>query len=116
MAEINQFNSLNLRQLRASLDSSLKDIEKEYGVTISLGTMRFSSDETNVKLTVRTKEGIINQQDFPNSGVKFTANGVIYTVVDFKPKSYKYPYVGVDQKGKRYKFSEETIIKNKITN
>lgn len=113
MNKINTFHSANISQLRAHINKALADVENEFGIKISLGTMRYDANSVSVKLSLETESAVADSQNFPNKGVKFIYNGETFTVTGYKPRSFKYPYIAVNQKGKSYKFSANAVTKSK---
>lgn len=117
MPKIQKFDRQNLKVLRTELTDVLKSVENKYGIKISLGAMTFDSNEFRVKMTCNTEnsgalrlvEGITSN---PNSVIGkrvMLKGGKIGTVVDYKPRNYKYPYI-VETGGKRYKVHKPNFV------
>lgn len=119
------FDKARLRQLRPQIEAALQDLAEKEQLSISLGSARFTSDNVTFKLelstvnndgTVNTKEG----EDFkfyasryglkPEAlGATFRHAGDVYTIKGCKPRSHKYPILGVNSNGKTYKFHSSTV-------
>lgn len=56
MAKIQQFSKANLKQLRVDIQSKFDEIEKEFGVSLSIGNISFdqNSFKTSLEATLTT--------------------------------------------------------------
>jgi hypothetical protein len=120
------FDRKALQALRPKIEKALQELAEAEGISIDLGSARFSSDNATFKLvlstvntdgTVNTKEG----EDFkfyaPNRyGLKaealdatFTRQGEQWTITGCKPRSTKYPILAKNRNGKTYKFAPEDV-------
>ena len=59
-------NSQKVQSFRGDFEKAVAQLEKDYGVTISLGTIRFDSNELRTKMTARVGEAPIKstREDF----------------------------------------------------
>lgn len=107
--------------------SELQDIEKEYGIKISLGNCTYSDSNATFKLEVSdigdngevmTKEA----EDFKRRAslyglspkdlgrvIKDPLSGEEYTIIGLKTRSTKYPILAKGKNGKTYKFPVDVI-------
>jgi hypothetical protein len=51
---IQTFDKTNLKALRVSLDSALKQVAEEHGIALSIGNISFQDDEFTTRLTGRS--------------------------------------------------------------
>ena len=86
-------NRQTVKSFRTDFQSAVQQLEKQYGVNINLGTIRFDASELRAKMTATT--GTVSEKltksDF-NIGDKVTINhrkciGKIYTVVKIMKKN-----------------------------
>ena len=59
-------NSQKVQSFRGDFEKAVTQLEKDYGVTISLGTIRFNSNELRAKMTARVGEKVVRatREDF----------------------------------------------------
>ena len=59
-------NSQKVQTFRDDFEKAVAQLEKDYGVTISLGTIRFNSNELRAKMTARVGEKAVRatREDF----------------------------------------------------
>ena len=59
-------NSQKVQTFRDDFENAVAQLEKDYGVAISLGTIRFSSNELRAKMTARVGEKAVRatREDF----------------------------------------------------
>ena len=115
MPKITSFTKQNISLVRPALEAALSQIKRDFGVEISIGTIRYDSNTIGTKVTITTEKGIEAKQEFSNKGTKFILKGVTYTVTEYKPRNFKYPYIAVNSRGTSYKFTAITVNANKIT-
>lgn len=125
MSKIKNFSKPTLTKFRKEFSDAVKDLEKEYGVKIDLGNIRFTNEQFTTKLTttivgdgdaeeIKAKKVIetygfrynLTVEDY---GKTFSVNGNIYTFVGLKPRSPKYPVIGKNASGKLYKFGSDVL-------
>ena len=59
-------NRQKVQTFRDDFEKAVAQLEKDYGVTISLGTIRFDSNELRAKMTARVGEKVVRatREDF----------------------------------------------------
>ena len=59
-------NRQKVQDFRVDFEKAVTQLEKDYGVAISLGTIRFSSSELRAKMTARVGEKVVRatREDF----------------------------------------------------
>lgn len=114
MTKVKEFTKASVRAMRANLDSDLSKIGKKYGIDFSLGTISFDSVKFTTRMTakinspaakkkvsdsVKTNFMMYVKMYHPNLNAskmfnaKFNYKGRVYKIVDYKPRSVKYPFV-----------------------
>ncbi len=121
-----EFTKQNLRELRDGLDAALKQLGEKFGVSLKLGTGRFSPTNCTFKLeaAVIAEDGQVvtkESQDFTrlakvyglspeDLGRTFKTGGKSFTIVGLNSKRPKYPINAKSADGKTYKFSSTGVI------
>jgi hypothetical protein len=129
------FNRENLKIIRDEIETALSKVSNKHGIVISLGYVRFTSNEARIKLTLstiknqstlsgntesaknntlfNTKEG----QEFINYAVTlgipqdylgktFILKGHTFQIIGLNRHRRKYPIIAIDlQCGRRYKLA-----------
>lgn len=126
--ETKQITRALLKELRMDLDVALSAIAKKHGLLhLSAGNMRFDDMTVNIKVEGMAyptfKVPVENDNDDESTfnftpsaplhtyiGREFMINGTKFTVRDVKTNRPKYPIVGVNTNGVRYKFSKEQML------
>ena len=125
-----QIDSRILKSFRMDFAKSVADLEKQYGIKLSLGTIRYDSHTFSTKLKGTAQDGHKTGEpvkpqielDFErycrdynlmptDLGKKFSHNGTTYTLSGLKPRSYKFPFIGIGPQGGRYKFPTSIATK-----
>ena len=119
------FDRANLRVLNADIQAALTEVGKKHGITIALGTGRFSPNEYRSKITATTSAPVdaavrarkefeeyagaffLKPSDF---GQTFVVGGKQYTICGIKPKSRQYPVLGRNARGKVFKFAASDVL------
>jgi len=114
---IESFTRANLPQVQSEIDNALKQVGEKLGITFSMGGIRFTSGKFTTKLTANASsdQGEIDQSEwnanawkfgFQNDdfGKSFVMRLETYKIVGIKPRSKKYPILGMDKNGKTFKF------------
>jgi hypothetical protein len=57
-------NRQKVQDFRVDFEKAVAQLEKDYGVTISLGTIRFDANELRAKMTARVGEATPSREDF----------------------------------------------------
>ena len=114
------------RMIRDVLNEELQACAEKLGLVISIGNATYT--DTNVTFKVECAEisedgTVMNKEasDFKSGaylyglepedfGREFESNGKVFKIVGLKARSRKYPVIGEDVQGKRFKFPE-TVVK-----
>lgn len=119
------FDKTNLRRLSADLQAALDAVAKQHGISIVLGSGRFSPTEYRAKITASTtlpanaedrarKEFEEHAGAFflkpSDYGQTFVIGGKQYTICGIKPKSRQYPVLGRNARGKVFKFAATDVL------
>jgi len=123
---IKELTHPTVKQLRQKIQESLDSIGKEIGISFDLGSMRFRPNSGTVKLSFTlSKDGIpINklEQDFKDYFLKHgipleylgkpfkTFSGNQMTLIGYRPRATKLPFVGRNSQGTEYIFGRDQII------
>ncbi len=118
---ITQFDKSNLKVVRGLINAALTDALAQHGLTATIGNITYSDADFKCKLTVScgSNEDAAKREFEKNAflfglkpddyGRDFSFNGKMFKLVAIKPRSTKYPLVGIDSAGKRYKFPEHAV-------
>ena len=107
MAKIQSFDKATLRALRSEMEAVLEKYGKKAGVQFTVGNMRFSDAEVDIKVNAKvqgakTRTDAMLEMIVKNEGLKMT-NTRGDRLVAYKSRSPKYPFVYESRDGKRYK-------------
>lgn len=129
MAKISKFDRPNVKMIHAEINAALSAIAQKHGLlSLSTGTLSFSDEKFTVRVTglapidvSKTKienvtPSAIGIGSHPSSfiGSHFMANGTKFKVTDYKPSRPKYPIVGENSAGTRYKFTVDSVKRGLI--
>jgi len=126
MTKIKSFNRANLEDVRKALQVKLDEIQKELGVAISVGNMRFNDETFTAKMTAAvagdTKRGVdvvaktlwnkhcmfhdMKKSDF---GKKTIINGEEFKITGIKPRSRNSITCTRTRDNKGYKISSSMV-------
>jgi hypothetical protein len=106
-----KFNKATLPLIRRQIEGALSDELAQYeGMEFQLGNITFTNegDKFWCKLVVTTPEAKVNDREELKTicaryDLPLIKNG--YEIIDFKPKSYKYPFVFKTPTGEKRKAS-----------
>lgn len=124
-----------LKAIRTDLDEALRVVGEKHGFVLTQGNCRFQTDtfttkidgmlvgkstsnpadaakvvfEKNVELYNRRQFGPQNKIPAGTYGKTFVQRGTEFTVVECLPKAKKYPIVGQNANGTKYKFDLSDI-------
>ena len=106
--QFNEFNKKNLSNLRAEIESVLKKYGMDSNLEISVGSMRYSSAEVEVKVKAKVVGGITFSDTILESRIKALnlvkeKNG--RKLVEYNTRRWKMPFV-YEMDGKRFKCDE----------
>jgi len=79
-------NKQKVKSFRGDFEKTVAQLEKEYGVTISLGTIRFDSQELRAKMTVKVGDAPVksSKDDFNVGDVVFIMHKKIDPIKTFE--------------------------------
>lgn len=116
---IDQFTSQSVADFKARLLSEIESLSKEHGIEITGSKGRFNEHECDLTLRFTLSsapnreqrqqhdfERLANQFGLTSSHYffPFNVNGQQFRLSGFKPNNRKYPIIGVDERGQKYKF------------
>jgi len=109
-----KFNKSNVRQFRADITDALKAVEKQHGVSFSIGNIRFTDNDFRTKLecfSVTDNSGnsvdaakVAFEQKAFRVGVKKSAYGQT-----FKQGNRTFKIVGINTRAKVYPIQAESV-------
>ena len=125
--KITALDKPQIKYIRKRMESALKSLAQELGVTIDVCNCTFqqSNCRFQVKLAVLDSAGnpVTEEIDLfresarlygleaSDMGKEFTYRGKAYTICGLNPKSRKYPIIAKAVNGKVYKFPCEIVLK-----
>jgi len=130
--KIVQFNKRTLEGLRPEMVKALSEVGKQYGISFSIGNMRYQADSFHVKVDCVVNNSDMNDQDAvaktqwnkychrynmtpDDFGKKFTTMNnrkgysETYTIAGCKPRSHRYPILAKGPDGKVWKMPAHTV-------
>ena len=123
--KISNFDKPSIKAIRVAMDKALAKVEKQYGVKISTGNARFSSDEVTFKVkanvigtggVVKTKEAqaweiYASSQGLGHLNVGDTVylQGKPFTIAGYNTRARKSPINITDSNGRGYKCSVQML-------
>ena len=129
--QIKNFDKPTLNHLRAQIDNALMTVGSKYGITFSLGGIKYQADSFRVRLEANLGGPALSQNDI--AAQRLVKNGYLYNlnesalghVITSRGESfqfiglntgraYKYPYLYQNVRtGKTFKFTEAFKPQNK---
>ena len=124
---IKSFNRQNVKNVRSAIDEAIA-ILKEAGLNASIGNITFNDGEVRTKLTVTPKykgkrvakvlpfgaNDDLNNSDlfskFKDS--KLRLNNKVFTLVGFKARNFKMPFIIEGARGGSYKITRDQLLKS----
>lgn len=122
---LEKFDPLVVGELREEILAAIEEVTKKRG--IRLEGVQMSEDGDVADLSLRFTLGPVDEREpelreferhAPAFGLKgedyrrpFRSLGKKYILVALKPRNPKYPIIGLDAKGRRYKFSHDVLKK-----
>lgn len=121
MTTYNTLNKATLATLRRELNEVLAKFGNESGLIITIGNIRFATDgttmHTRLDAHVKSKMSaesvqlgqtpalmrILKAAGISDTFVSPTKQEI--TLIDYRPRSYKYPFIGKRKDGKLFKFT-----------
>lgn len=117
-----------LTNLRGEIDNALIPIGEKYGIKFHAGNASYTQAVATFKLEVATidnENGSVNTkeaEDFKINCFRYGLkkehlgqafswfNGNKFTIIGCKPRSRKQPIIAINESGRRYKFSSESVL------
>ena len=112
-----------INKVQAKIQAAIAQIEKEEGVSISFGSIKYNSAYYSATMKVSTTEksekvdgiyeSICKRLGFTQNeiGLSFNASMGEMIITDIKTKNRKYPVIAQAQNGTSYKYSVDHIKK-----
>lgn len=113
--KITRINRSTCRMIDDAIGQALKSVETKFGVKIQVGGGTFNDTEFSTKLRISLGDVDVAKKDWERYcrsfglkpeqfGSTFESNGTTYTVCGIKPRAKRFPVIGVNANGTRYKF------------
>ena len=121
MTKITQFNRLQLRTLRDELQTELNALGARLGLNISAGNISYEQNACTIQVKAKINGKLTrNQQSISMHASLLGLNNLKYgsilksrsgrvRLVDYKPRSPKYPWILELQNGNRIKTSDRGL-------
>jgi len=122
---LEKFDRLVVGELRGEILAAIESVTRKRGIRVEQTNIR--GDEGSLELSLRLTLGLADgwepglrdfAQHAPAFGLKgedfrrpFRSAGREYLLVALKPRNRKYPVIGLDVKGRRYKFERTVLAK-----
>jgi hypothetical protein len=126
MTTYTTFNKATLATLRNELNVVLHKFGQESGLMFTIGNIRFAPDgstmhtrlDAHVKGALSTESVQLGQTPALMKVLKDNKMGDTFlspisgeiTLLDYRPRSHKYPFIGKRRDGKRFKFSFSEVL------
>ena len=123
--KVTKIDRAALKNIRPLVDAALAPLGETMGIKFHAGNCSFGANDFTFKLEGRLPgtDGVFvpkEHQDFKvgawtlglepeDLGRKFEFQGKVFTIDGLKPRSTKYPILGKNAKGKRYKFRPQDV-------
>ncbi len=123
--KVSNFDKPSIKAIRVAMDAALAKVSKEYGIKISTGNARFSSDEVTfkVKANVIGTGGVVKTKEAQawdlyakheglghlNVGDTIQLQGKSFTIVGYNTRARKSPINIQDANGRGYKCSVQMV-------
>ena len=118
MTNITTFDRTNLKTLRSDIEAAVAAVGSAHGISLTLGSARFSSNNVTMKLegsiisngTVKTKGAIALDRFYPKLVGKVVkmSNGKKGKVIEYHSRKSKFPFI-VEVGNKRYKLPKSMV-------
>lgn len=79
-----------LKKFRDDFAQSVKELEKEYDVSISLGSISYSDTEFTSKVTVKSTSDVAQNKEIENKQKEFATYAMMF---GFKPEDYNREFI-----------------------
>jgi len=119
--KITEFNKQTLNQLRSEMQALFDKYEVKSNVNLHAGNISYSEAECTIKVTAkingvmtREQKAIAMFSDY-QYGDQITIPGFkgLVTLVAYKSRSPKYPFIVETEDGKRYKVTEASVNRDR---
>jgi hypothetical protein len=118
--KITKLDSHQVKEIRKQVNAGLVELGERLGLKINAGNASYSNNEITFKLACTIEGFNPDKEDFEtycymfdlkpsDYGKPFRANGRSFLLVGIKPNRPKYPIIGEDSGGKRFKFQERVV-------
>ena len=126
--KLTEFNKTNLKTMRAEIDAALATVAEKYGISMSIGGIRYDADGSNfhtkleaaiigdggVTLDGRAKDFQLNAHLFGLSaddlGRQFTSGSKSMTITGFNTRARKAPFLAkCREDGKTYRYEADYL-------
>lgn len=103
MTTVANFNRANLKNIRSDMDKALEEVSKKYGITLGIGSIRFTENDFTCRITsvVKTAGGTNTTDD---SDTKVNPKWTVAFL-----KNYFWMGLKKDDLGKTFKLRGETV-------
>jgi len=115
---MSKFDRSKVREIHKDINDALRQIAQKHGMTsLSTGTLSFDETKFTVRVTgvaaldafstktvSEIQTGVTSPLALMNKSF-VTTSGKRFTVCDYKPANRKYPIIGKNEAGTRYKFT-----------
>ena len=118
MTNITTFDRTNLKTLRSDIEAAVAAVGSAHGISLTLGSARFSSNNVTMKLegsiisngTVKTKGAIALERVYPEYVGKVVkmSNGKKGKVIEYHSRKSKFPFI-VEVGSKRFKLPKYAV-------
>jgi len=120
---IHSFDKSTVQDLGAELTAALAAVCETHGLSVELDKGRFNAESYHVGYTIRVApehaadgdrsefalHAHLFQLGAEDFGRPFTCKGKIFALVGFKPQNRKFPVIGRDSAGQRFKFHSSIL-------
>ena len=115
MTKFTSFDRQNLKNLRTEMQALMDKYGVKSNLEITVGNMSFDNTEVSIKVKAKvkgaeTQEDVLLALEMKRLGLKST-NKLGQTLVMYKPRSYKMPFVYSNASGKMFKCCPNTAKK-----
>lgn len=121
--QIRSFDRPTVHELSKEISAAVAAVCEQYGLTVELAGGRFDPAAYHFGYTARVHEDHAEDGDraefelhaalfgleSSDFGRQFTSRGKNFKLVGFKPRNRKYPVIGLDGAGGRYKFPSSVL-------
>ena len=115
MSDITTFDRANLKNLRSDIETAMATIGSAYGISLPMGSARFSDNNVTMKLegsiisngSTKTKGAVARERFYPALVGKTVSliNVKKGKVIEYHSRKSKFPFI-VEVGNKRYKLSK----------